>query len=104
MIVLLIIHGLLAVALLGAITHQAIGVWLPARPGPESFIRRMRSVSTASHVTAFRRMGHRAMASWLPGAVSAHRAAVVVVDHVDRHDRFRLSTQELFLAIKTSRT
>ncbi|MGZ8436377.1 MAG: hypothetical protein ACXW6T_19275 [Candidatus Binatia bacterium] len=59
MIVLLIIHGLLAVALLGAITHQAIGVWLPARPGPESFIRRMLSVSTASHVTASRRMGHR---------------------------------------------
>ena len=37
MIALLIIHGLLAVALLGAITHQAIGVWLPARPGAESF-------------------------------------------------------------------
>jgi len=51
-IALLIIHGLLAVALLGAITHQAIGVWLPARPGPKSFIRRMRSVSTASYVTA----------------------------------------------------
>lgn len=52
MIALLIVHGLLAVALLGAITHQAIGVWLPARPGAESFIRRMRSVSTASYVTA----------------------------------------------------
>ena len=37
MVALLIIHGLLAVALLGAITHQAIGVWLPARPGPEFF-------------------------------------------------------------------
>ena len=37
MVALLIIHGLLAVALLGAITHQAIGVWLPVRPGPESF-------------------------------------------------------------------
>ena len=59
MIVQLIIPGLLAVALLGAITHQAIGVWLPARPGPESFIRRMHSVSTASYVTAPRRMGHR---------------------------------------------
>ena len=52
MIALLIIHGLLAVALLGAVTHQAIGVWLPARPGAESFIRRMRSVSTTSYVTA----------------------------------------------------
>ena len=28
---LLIVHGLLAVALLGAVTHQAIGVLLPAR-------------------------------------------------------------------------
>ena len=37
MIVLLIIQGLLAAALLGAITHQAIGVWLPVRPGPEFF-------------------------------------------------------------------
>jgi hypothetical protein len=33
-IALLIIHGLLAVALLGAITHQAIGVWpLPTADG-----------------------------------------------------------------------
>ncbi len=28
---LLIIHGLLAVALLGAITHQAVAVWMPVR-------------------------------------------------------------------------
>ena len=52
MIVLLIIHGLLAVALLGAITHQTLGLWLPARPGADSFIARMRSVSTPSYVTA----------------------------------------------------
>ena len=52
MIVLLIIHGLLAVGLLGAITHQAIGAWLPARPGADSFIGRMRSVSTPAYVTA----------------------------------------------------
>ncbi len=52
MIVLLIIHGLLAVGLLGAITHQAIGAWLPARPGADSFIGRMRSVSAPAYVTA----------------------------------------------------
>lgn len=52
MIVLLIIHGLLAVALLGAITHQTLGLWLPARPGADSFIARMRSVSTPAYVTA----------------------------------------------------
>lgn len=51
-IALLIIHGLLAVALLGAITHQAIGVWLPARPGAQSFVARLRSVSTPAYVTA----------------------------------------------------
>ena len=49
---LLILHGLLAVALLGAITHQAIGAWLPARPGAQSFVGRMRSVSAPSYVTA----------------------------------------------------
>ncbi|MGZ9174761.1 MAG: hypothetical protein ACXW52_24490 [Candidatus Binatia bacterium] len=59
MIVLLIIHGLLAIALLGAITHQAIGVRLPARPGPDSFIRHMSAVSTASHVTTTRRTDQR---------------------------------------------
>src|SRR5262245_22165820 len=52
MVALLILHGLLAVALLGAITHQAIGVWLPGRPGSASFVGRMRSVSTTSYVTA----------------------------------------------------
>lgn len=52
MVALLIIHGLLAVALLGAITHQAIGVWLPARTGAQSFVARLRSVSAPSYVTA----------------------------------------------------
>jgi len=52
LIALLIIHGLLAVALLGAITHQAIGVCLPARPGAQSFVGRMRSVSAPAYVTA----------------------------------------------------
>jgi hypothetical protein len=28
---LVIIHGLLTVALLGAITHQAVSVWMPVR-------------------------------------------------------------------------
>lgn len=51
-VLLLILHGLLAVALLGAITHQAIGVWLPAKPGADSFIGRMRSVSAPAYVSA----------------------------------------------------
>jgi hypothetical protein len=51
-VALLILHGLLAVALLGAITHQTIGVWLPARSTAESFVGRMRSVTAASYATA----------------------------------------------------
>src|SRR5690349_20598589 len=41
--VLLIIHGLLAVALLGAITHQTVSVWWPARKAA-GFVGRFRSV------------------------------------------------------------
>ena len=46
---LLIIHGLLAVALLGAITHQAVSVWVPARKPAGSFIGRFRAVSGAAY-------------------------------------------------------
>jgi hypothetical protein len=49
---LLIIHGLMAVALLGAVTHQAISVLLPARKASDSFVGRMRAVSAPSYVTA----------------------------------------------------
>lgn len=53
-VVLLIIHGLLAVTLLGAITHQAFSLaWRPrsrAREGgPESFVSRFGSVNSASY-------------------------------------------------------
>jgi hypothetical protein len=51
-IVLLILHGLLAVALLGAITHQTISIWLPMRQGAPSFVGRMRAVSATSYVNA----------------------------------------------------
>jgi hypothetical protein len=47
--VLLIIHGLLAVALLGAITHQAASVWLPARKPAGSFVGRFRGVGAAAY-------------------------------------------------------
>jgi hypothetical protein len=51
-IALLILHGLLAVALLGAITHQAIGVMWPGRGEAASFLGRVRTVSTYSYVNA----------------------------------------------------
>ena len=49
--VLLIIHGLLAVALLGAITHQALAVCWPAR-NPANFVARFRAVSGPSYTHA----------------------------------------------------
>jgi len=52
MIVLLIVHGLLAVALLGAITHQAVAVWWPARATAGNFVTRFRAVPSTSYVSA----------------------------------------------------
>ena len=49
---LLIVHGLLAVALLGAITHQAVSVWAPARKPAGSFVGRYRAVPGASYANA----------------------------------------------------
>jgi hypothetical protein len=49
---LLIVHGLLAVALLGAITHQALSVWVPASKPAGSFVGRFRGVASGSYVNA----------------------------------------------------
>ena len=49
---LLIIHGLVAVALLGAITHQTLAAWAPARGRPGSFFGRFRAVPPASFANA----------------------------------------------------
>ena len=49
---LLVIHGLLALALLGAITHQAVALWWPARAPAGSFVARFRAVPSTSYVTA----------------------------------------------------
>src|SRR4249919_1680676 len=45
---LLIIHGLVAVALLGGITHQALATWASTRARPSSFVGRFRTVPSAS--------------------------------------------------------
>jgi hypothetical protein len=52
--ILLIIHGLLAVALLGALTHQAASVLMPGRPaaGQASFVMRFRTVPGAGYAAA----------------------------------------------------
>jgi hypothetical protein len=51
--VLLIVHGLLAVALLGAITHQALSL-VPRRAasGPLSFVGRFQSVDGSAYANA----------------------------------------------------
>jgi hypothetical protein len=49
---LLIIHGLLAVALLGAVTHQAVALWWPVRAPAGSFVARFRAVPSVSYVWA----------------------------------------------------
>ena len=48
---LLIIHGLLAVALLGALTHQAVSLWWPAR-GARNFAASFRAVRSAAYTNA----------------------------------------------------
>jgi hypothetical protein len=48
----LIVHGLIAVALLGAITHQAAALWWPVRAPNASFVGRFRAVPGTSYVWA----------------------------------------------------
>jgi hypothetical protein len=50
--VLLIVHGLMAVALLGAITHQAISVGWPARTRTGAFLNDARAVSSSTYSNA----------------------------------------------------
>jgi hypothetical protein len=50
--VLVIVHGLVAVALLGAITHQTLATWAPAGAQPGSFFARLRAVRPGSFANA----------------------------------------------------
>jgi hypothetical protein len=49
---LLILHGLLALALLGAITHQTVAVWWAVSAPAGSFVARFRAVPGVSYVGA----------------------------------------------------
>ena len=49
---LLIIHGLVAVALLGALTHQTLAAWASVQVRPGSFFGRFRSVPPAAFANA----------------------------------------------------
>src|SRR5207244_5478029 len=50
----LLIHLLLSVALIGALTHQAVSVTMPVRKavGPGGFVTRFRAVSAPGYATA----------------------------------------------------
>jgi hypothetical protein len=50
--VLAIVHGLVAVALLGAITHQTLAIWVPAGAKPGSFFARFRAVKSDAFANA----------------------------------------------------
>jgi hypothetical protein len=49
---LLILHGLVAVALLGGITHQTLAAWTAASAHPRSFVGRFRAVQPAGYTNA----------------------------------------------------
>jgi len=49
---LLLFHGLLSAALIGAITHQMLGAWWPARAASGAFFSRFRAVNVASYTNA----------------------------------------------------
>jgi hypothetical protein len=51
-IALVITHGLLAFLLLGAVTHQVVSVWAPARARAGNFVARFRAVGSANYVNA----------------------------------------------------
>ncbi len=50
--ILLIVHGLLAVALLGALTHQAMSVLMPVRHASGGIVTRFRAVPAAGYAAA----------------------------------------------------
>jgi hypothetical protein len=51
--ILMMVHGLLAVALIGAMTHQAMSVLAPVRqPASGGFVTRFRAVQGAGYATA----------------------------------------------------
>jgi hypothetical protein len=64
--ILLILHGLVAVALLGAITHQTLATCAPAKAKPYSFFGRFRAVPGVAFTNAVVVLY---LVSWLLGAI-----------------------------------
>ena len=78
---LLIIHGLVAVALLGAITHQTLATWVPARERPGSFFGRFRAVPSASFGNS---TGDKQMLEYTKAGDGARLAMLVLHDDAKR--------------------
>ena len=49
---LLVLHGIFSVFLLGAVTHHALGVFWPRKPGQTDFVARARGLNSAGYVEA----------------------------------------------------
>jgi len=49
---LLVLHGIFSVFLLGAVTHHALGVFWPRKPGQNDFVARARGLNPMGYVQA----------------------------------------------------
>jgi len=98
--VLVILHGLVAVALLGAITHQTLATWAPASSPAGSFFGRFRAVPSASFANAIVLLY---MAAALLGAVVYLRFKVDIQPYLERDRHWHavgfLDLKEDFVAI-----
>ena len=97
---LLILHGLVAVALLGAITHQTLAACVPRRTKPPSFFGRFRAVPGAAFTNAVVVLY---LVSWLLGAIVYLFFKIDVQPNLERdrhwHAMGILDLKEDFVAI-----
>jgi len=98
--ILLIVHGLVAVALLGAITHQTLAACVPPRTKPLSFFGRFRAVQGAAFTNAVVVLY---LVSWLLGAIVYLYFKIDVQPNLERdrhwHAMGYLDLKEDFVAI-----
>ena len=98
--ILLILHGLVAVALLGAITHQTLAACAPPGAKPISFFGRFRAVPGAAFTNAVVVLY---LISWLLGAIVYLYFKIDVQPNLERdrhwHAMGYLDLKEDFVAI-----
>ena len=90
--ILLIVHGLLAIALLGALTHQAMAVLMPVRHSAGGFVTRFRAVPAAGSPTDYHDLtpatitgrGQRRLRSKKPPLARRHTPPLVTALAVSR--------------------